>query len=134
MAQLRQRYGSDDVVSKYNNTGATILKGSSVQMDTTTDQIVNTSATTAPQFGIAMVDIPDKTWGDIQKGGCAIALVGAGGVTPGVKVGAAVGGTCVAIAPGGGVNANYLGMSNTTAANTEYCELELAGSFLTFQG
>jgi hypothetical protein len=134
MAQLRQRYGSDDVVSKYNNTGATILKGSSVQMDTTTDQIVNTSATTAPQLGIAMVDIPDKTWGDIQKGGLRHRARRRRWRHPRREGRRGGRRDCVAIAPAGGTNANYLGMSNTTAASTEYCELELAGSFLTFQG
>ena len=122
-------YGDHDICVGVvqNNTGSTIVKGSSVQYDTIIGQIVATSATTARQLGILMADCPNLAYAEIQTGGVAIALAGAGGLTVGQPVTAAVGGTLIAWTATGGTNVNFMGMARTAALATEYFELHMAG-------
>ena len=126
MAQLRQRYSSDDVVSKLNSTGSTLVQGTIVMMDTsTTDVCKLPTASTVTCLGVVMNDAPTGTYADIQQNGQALVLAGAGGVTVGQEVMPTTAGAGVAWSGGAGTNAFLVGLANTAAASGSLFECEL---------
>lgn len=132
--QIRSSCDADDIVSKKNNTGSTMLKGMVVKMDTTQDCIVLPAATTDGILGVVRNDIAPGAMGDVQIEGLAIVLAG-GAISVGGEVMANTSGKGVAFSAGAGTNANLLGKANSAASvDGDYIEVELSGPGTIKQG
>lgn len=126
MGQLRTRCGAEDIVSKKNSSGSTIVLGSIVKLTTTEDTIALPGASTDSCFGIVREDIADGAYGNIQTHGLAIIKAG-GSVAVGDDIMPTTAGKGVTWSAGAGTNAALIGKANTAASADEYFECELAG-------
>ncbi len=107
----------------YNGTGGTLAKGTIVKRATTGvhDEIIAATAATDAYMGVLANDILDGEFGDVQVGGVVVALAGSAGITRQDRVMWETVADCVACSSGNAI----LGVALTTAAATEYFELEL---------
>lgn len=112
-----------EVIGKKNTSGSTISKGMPVKLDTATDDgIAAATAGTDHILGIAMADIADKAWGDIQLQGIAVCLAG-GTVTRGDYVTANGSSKVITTTTN---KDRLIGIANRSAAANELFEVELA--------
>lgn len=126
-----------DIRAKKNSTGATLPKGTVVKISAASDDLVlKPGAIADAAYGVAMNDILDGQWGDIQIRGIAIALAGTGGVTRGDRLthDSAGFGRLSTSAPAAGTNNAFVGVANRTAAVGTLFEVELAAPGASFQG
>jgi hypothetical protein len=108
-----------DIISKKNNSGATIPRGTVVKISAATDDLIILPAAIADAaLGVVMNDILTGQWGDVQIGGLAVALAGTGGVVRGDRLthDTAGFGRVFTAAPAGGTNNALIGVANRTQA------------------
>jgi len=124
MALNQERVIAPEIRGCYNDSGATIAKGKIVKLHSAgpAGTVRLGAAATDPLYGVAMSDIPNGEWGDVQIGGQAIVL-GGGVVNQGAQVTSDGTGNGVAAASGN----SSLGTAVTAGANGQFFEVELAG-------
>lgn len=122
MALNQERVVDPKIRSCLNLTGGTIARGTIVKYHTTGDvgRIVKAAAATDPLLGVAMNDIPDGAYGDVQVGGIGLVL-GGGAVTQGAQVTSDANGKG-AVAAGGN---SMLGLALTVGALDAFFEVDL---------
>lgn len=122
MALNQERVVDPEIRSCLNQTGGTIAKGTIVKYHTTGDvgRIVKAAAATDPLLGVAMADIPDGAYGDVQVGGIGICL-GGGVVAQGAQVTSDANGKGAAAAGGN----SMLGLALTPATLDNFFEVDL---------
>jgi metal-dependent amidase/aminoacylase/carboxypeptidase family protein len=120
MAQLRQIVPPDAVRSSKNTSGSTISKGYIVKRKAATDEIELVSAATDAILGVAMHDIPNGEFGDVQVAGRALVLTAAT-VTIGARL---TGDSAGKAAASSGGNA-LLGVANTVGGTDALAEVDL---------
>jgi len=125
MSEPRVQVGPDQITSGKNITGAVISQGLIVKVNaapTVIDEITLAAANTDAFLGVAMNDIADDAYGDIQTGGVALVLGGAA-----VAIGARV----MSDANGKGITGTatnaILGIAKTVGALNELFEVQLSG-------
>lgn len=128
MALNQERVIAPEIRGCYNGTGSTISKGLAVKLKTSSPtvqgEVVLGAAVTDTCYGVAMADIPNGEWGDVQVRGVALVKVGAAGLAAGqLQVACDAAGKAVAAAAGN----TLLGIAlNTSAlAENDLCEVEL---------
>jgi hypothetical protein len=124
MGLNQERVIAPEIRAGYNDSGSTIVKGKIVKLHSAgvPGTIRVGAAATDPLYGVAMADIPNGEYGDVQIGGVAIVL-GGGVVAQGAQVTSDADGDGVAAASGN----STIGTALTAGANTEYFEVELTG-------
>jgi hypothetical protein len=124
--------------SKQNKTGATIPKGTVVKMSAATDDLLLIPTALADaHYGVAMADILDQAFGDIQINGQAVVLVGGTAVVRGNRVTHDVAnfGKIAPVGAVAGTNYALVGLANRSEPTLgNLVEVELAGPGITFQG
>lgn len=125
MGTYQERTIDPKILSAYNATGSTIVKGTIVKLVTPAGtypgQVTPAAAATDPFIGVAMADITNLAWGDVQTAGVAIVLAG-GTVATGLNVTSDAAGKGVAASSG---NAT-VGLAMTDGASAAYFEVLLA--------
>ena len=117
--------GPDSIRSGKNTSGSEIAKGTIVKLaatPTVRDEIEPAGAVTDAFYGVAMEDIPDDGWGNVQVNGKAIVL-GGDDVAVGARVTSTAAGKGDEAAAGNAV----LGIAVTAGADGELFEVELTG-------
>ena len=111
-----------------NATGVEIAKSVCVQLESSGEvDTIALPAAGGPIYGVTAEVIPvtsPNTRGDVQVDGRAVVLVGAGGVTQGDALQATATGAVILAAAADIV----IGVALTTAADTEFAEVELVGA------
>lgn len=124
MGLYQERTTDPKILGCYNATGSTILRGTIVKLvaaASVPQQVQPAAAATDPFFGVAMADVPNLTFGDIQTDGVAIVLAG-GVVAVGANVTSDGSGKGVAASSGNAI----VGLAITDGVNNGYMEVKLA--------
>lgn len=124
MALNQERVIAPEIRGCYNGSGSTIVKGKIVKLHSSgpAGGIVVGAAATDPLYGVAMADIPNGEWGDVQIGGVGLVLAG-GVVNQGAQVTSDGDGDGVAASSG---NAT-IGTALTAGEAAAYFEVEIRG-------
>lgn len=113
--------------SAYNNSGSTILKGTIVKLQSSSPvyagEVIKAAANSDTLYGVAAMDIPTGTWGDVQIGGVALVLVGTNSAAA-ARLTSDANGKTITWATGQSLLGIGLGAGLTTDV---YQEVELAG-------
>lgn len=124
MGLYQERTIAPEIRSAYNATGSTIVKGTIVKLETTTPtypfQVEPAAAATDKMVGVAMADIANLAWGDVQVAGTAVVLAG-GTVGEGLNVTSDGAGAGVLASSGNAI----IGRSLTAGVAAAYFEVEL---------
>lgn len=116
------------------NAGASALtKGLIVKGDETA--VALPTATTDVCYGVVYETVAASGYGSVALGGRVTCTAGTGGVTKGDRIMAEANtGKGITWTAGGGVNANVIGIAQTTAAANYDFTIELSGPGITAQG
>jgi hypothetical protein len=123
MGLYQERVIDPRIRACYNATGSTILKGSIMKLvaaATTPGQVQLAAAATDPFIGVAMADIPNLQFGDMQTDGVAVVLAGAT-VAVGANVTSDGSGKGTTAASGNAI----IGVAQTDGVNNGYMEVAL---------
>ena len=127
MALNQERVIDPEIRGCYNATGGTIAKGTIVKLATSSPsqagQVILAAAATDTFYGVAMADIPDLTWGDVQIRGVALVKVGAAGLAAAAQVTSDASGLAVAASAGNTLLGH--GLNTGALVSTDLCEVEL---------